>query len=239
MPKVDLITFVWKGDVARLAVPGELGRRVKSHEYPFDNVILVKQRLRDELDFHFNFPDATMVVESEDFPTILEDYKIKPDQPIADDMTHGPTALHYWKWHVINHLIGLTVSKADYVVFSDADCRIQHQPMRSWVDKGIEVLNRYNEVLIVGPSDGGTMAERRIGNLRLTQNISQQMFICNRLRLSSIDFDVPWNWEFTAPGGPMQEYYYMMEGRLWRYMHHNNLWRAILPEQWRYWHDQW
>jgi hypothetical protein len=84
------------------------------------------------------------------------------------------------------------------------------------------------------------MAERRLsGGVRLTQNVSQQMFLCNRAKLVGIDFDVPWNWEFTAPGGPMQEYYYMLEGRMWRYMHHNNMWRAILPKKWRYWHDAW
>jgi hypothetical protein len=241
MSSVDFITFTWKGDVHRLAAPGELKSRIDSHQYDFNKRILVKQRLRDEPDFQWDFSWTTdPVVESEDYPDILSRFSIEPDQPIADEKTHGPTALHYWKWHVINHLIGLVVSEADYIVFSDADCRMESQPMRSWVDKGIELLQQHRDILIVGPSDGGTMAERHIGNVRLTQNVSQQLFICERKRfVDEVDFDVPWNWEFLAPGEPFQEFYYLLEGRLWRFMHHNGLYRAILPEQWRYWHDQW
>jgi hypothetical protein len=52
-----------------------------------------------------------------------------------------------------------------------------------------------------------------------------------------VDFNIPWNWEVLAPGGPMQEYYYMLEGRIWRYLHKNQLWRCILPDEIaRYWH---
>jgi hypothetical protein len=186
------------------------------------------------------FPYASMELESEDYPDILTKYKIPEDDPIADEMTHGSTAPHYWRWHCINHLIGLDVSRAIYVVFSDADCRIKESPPgRSWVDEGIKLLEKYNDILIVSPSDGGHMAEKRIGSVRLTQNVSQQVFLCNRIRLNRIDFAIPWNWEYTAPGGPFQEYYYMLEGRMWRYMHKHGLYRAILPKQWRYWHDQW
>lgn len=242
---VSFITFVHWRDYKRLAAEGELARRVRSHHYPFNEVIVVRQRLEDEAEadgVDFCELGATFQVKSEDYPTILDDYGINAFNQKADEMTHGPTAPHYWKWHVINHLIGLTVAQSPYIVFSDADCRMQSQPGNkpSWVDMGIDILSKHNDVLIVGPSDGGNMAERRLsGGVRLTQNISQQMFLCNRDRLRNIDFDVPWDWEFTAPGGPMQEYYYMLEGRLWRYMHKHNLWRAILPKEWRYWHDAW
>jgi len=246
MSKADFVTFCHWRDWERLSVPGELKRRIDSHRYPFDEVIVVRQRLRDVLESKAaTFPEATRVVESEDFPDILKEYGLPDEDPIADEYTHGPTAPHYWKWHVINHLIGLKVATAPYVVFSDSDCRIERSPSSpSWVEVGMRLLSKYREILIVGPSDGGSMAERRIreggiGTIRLTQNVSQQMFLCEREQLKNIDFNIPWNWEVIAPGGPMQEYYFMMEGRLWRYMHHNGLYRAILPDTWRYWHDAW
>lgn len=241
-PNVDFITFVHWRDYKRLAVRGELKRRVASHGYPFSQVIVIRQRLRDVPEAEkIHYPDADMEVETEDYPNILADFGIPEEDAIADEKTHGPDAPHYWKWHCINHLIGLQVSTADYIVFSDSDCRIQSQPIsRSWVHEAIDLLRKYNEILIVSPSDGGGMAERRLPRgVRLTQNVSQQIFLCHRETLRHIDFNIPWNWEFIAPGGPFQEYYYMLEGRMWRYMHYNGKYRALLPKAWRYWHDQW
>lgn len=235
---VDFVTFCCPKDIRRLYAPNELKYRVESHGFPFNRIVVVWQRCGD-----MGMPDSSGVVHdvirSEGHPHILSEFGIPEMDALADEYTHGPKASHYWKWHVINHLIGLKVSVADYVVFSDCDCRMESQPS-SWVDKGIKVLQMHKDVLIVAPSDGGHMAERRLpGGIRLTQNVSQQVFLCERERLKGIDFNVPWDWEFLAPGGPMQEYYYMLEGRIWRYMHHNGLYRAILPVRWRYWHDQW
>jgi len=244
--QADFITFCHWRDYKRLAAVGELQARVKSHDYPFKDIIVVRQRLRDvEGADAVTFPYATREVESEDYPHILEEYGLPEVDEIAEEKTHGPTAPHYWKWHVINHLIGLNVATAPYIVFSDSDCRIVNtRPGFSWVEAGIRILEQHPEVLIVGPSDGGSMAERRIrvpqvGVVRLTQNVSQQLFICNRERFKDIDFNVPWNWGYLAPGGPMQEYYYMLEGRIWRYMHIRDFYRGILSDTWRYWHDQW
>lgn len=241
--KVDFATFCCPKDIRRLAAPGELYSRVRSHLYHFDNVFVVRQRCRGEFDdVVFSSPEfAVTELCSEDYPDILTTFGIK-DDPKADEMTHGPTAPHYWKWHVINHLIVSYESKADYIVFSDADCRILKQ-FDTWIDVAIRALSLWPQILIVSPSDGGTMAEMIIGGfhggLRLTQNISQQMFIVNRNRFLSIDFDDVWNGIMDAPGGPFQEYYYLLEGRLWRYMKNHGLYRAILPDKWRYWHDQW
>ena len=246
MPNVAFVTFCHWRDWKRLSAPGELRSRIDSHHHPFSEIIVVKQRLRDVPESkEATFPEATRVVESEDHPDILTEYHIPEQDTKADDLTHGPTGPHYWKWHCINHLIGLKVATSPYIVFSDSDCRIQSSPPgKSWVDAGIEILQAHQEVLIVGPSDGGQMAERRfgmrgIGPVRLTQNVSQQMFLCERARLKGINFNVPWDWEFLAPGQPFAEYYYMLEGRMWRYMHYNGLYRALLPDQWRYWHDMW
>lgn len=226
---VDFVTFCCPKDVDRLHQPGEIDSIVKSHNYEFDNVRIVYQRTYPR---PHSAPVYVIPHESEHYPGILEHFYINPDQPKADEMTHGPAAAHYWKWHVINHLIGLYKSEADYIVFSDCDCRMIDQPPdMSWITRGTTVLRHNPDVLIVSPSDGG--AER------LTQNVSQQLFMCERNRLAAINFDIPWDWEFLAPGEPMQEYYYMLEGRIWRYMHHNNLWRYVLPDKWRYWHYQW
>ena len=236
---VDFITFCCPKDIHRLYVSGELESRVRSHGYNFQYAHVIRQRCAD-IEIAEYIPQLPHLIHrSEDHPNILSEFGIPENDLIADHWTHGPNAAHYWKWHVINHLIGLKVSTADYIVFSDCDCRIKSQP-DSWVNKGIDLLHRFPKILIVSPSDGGHMAESMLpGGVRLTQNVSQQVFLCERERLKSIDFNVPWNWEFTAPGGPMQEYYYMLEGRIWRYMHHNSLYRAILPKQWRYWHDAW
>ncbi|HUW08952.1 MAG TPA: hypothetical protein VM537_04440, partial [Anaerolineae bacterium] len=73
---------------------------------------------------------------------------------------------------------------------------------------------------------------------RLTRNVSQQLFLCRAKEFKSqVNLDVPWNGEFDAPGGPLQEWYAMLEGRMGRYMETSGQWRAILPDAWRYWHD--
>lgn len=237
LPKVDFITFCCPSDIERLHKPGVLEAIVESHDYEFDNIIVVHQRCKGLEYRPFNNPKIR-IVESENHPNILTEFNIPEEDAIADKWTHGPTSSHYWKWHIINHLIGLKESNADYIVFSDGDCYIRNRdPALSWVVHGIDILHTFhNEVLIVCPSDGGVMMEKSIPPARLTQNVSQQMFLCERERFKNIDFNIPWNWEFLAPAGPFAEYYYMLEGRIWRYMHHNKLYRAILPSQWRYWH---
>jgi hypothetical protein len=216
-----------------------------SHHFPFYKVIVVRQNLRDVPgagDIHY--PDATLEVETEDHPNILTEFGVPESDPYADEITHGPTAPHYWKWHVINHLVGLKISDADYIVFSDSDCRMKDNPLHdSWIDIGIEILEQHsNRALIVGASDGGHLYETTIkvrGHMvRLTQNVSQQMFLCKRDILKAIDFNATWtNGDFSCIHGPFQEYYCLLEGRLWRYMRLHNLYRAILPDRWRYWHD--
>jgi hypothetical protein len=106
------------------------------------------------------------------------------------------------------------------------------------VEEAVSILGRYPEVLIVGPGDGGTMAEKAIPQARLTRNVSQQLFCCRGADFRGlVDFDAPWDGVMDAPGGPFQEYYCLLEGRLWRHMERTGQWRAILPDRWRYWHN--
>ena len=241
MSTVDFITFVCPKDIRRLHDNHEFDKRMSSHDFEFNDFHVIRQRCGNDFD------DVVFTAKehrSEDYPNILQDFGIS-ESAKAEEMTHGPSGAHYWKWHVINHLIGLQVSTADYIVFQDCDCRMVSNGEFGdpWIPRGIDLLNHYPEILIVAPSDGGHEQVNTIydpkGVIRLTQTVSQQMFLCDRKVLSKINFDVPWDWEFTAPGGPMAEFYYMLEGRMWRYMNKYRLFRAMLPETWRYWHDGW
>jgi hypothetical protein len=235
---VDFITFCHPGDIDRFYADKWLFNIIQSHWYEFDAISVIHQRC---IGISYKLPNVPsfIIYQSENYPSILSEFGLPENDEVADKFTHGPGALHYWKWHVINHLIGLKISNADYIVFSDNDCMIRSQGGdRSWIDIGIEVLQNYPEILIVSHGDGATMSEAITPEgYRCTQNISQQLFLCNRKRMLEVDFNIPWDWEVLAPGGPMQEYYYMLEGRIWRYLHKNQLWRCILPDDIaRYWH---
>lgn len=242
--KIDFITFCHPGDRHRLYAPDWLRAMIASHGIHFDAVRIVHQRcggldMPEPPQVRFLACDSLHIIPSESHPNILTEFGLPESDPIADEWTHGETGPHYYKWHVINHLIGLKRSDAKYIVFSDSDCLIKSKSSDdNWIHKGIDILNNHPEVLIVSPGDGATMAEAQtIEGYRLTQNVSQQLFLCERERLLNIDFNIPWNWEVLAPGGPFQEFYWLLEGRMWRYMHKHGLWRCILPDYVaRYWH---
>ncbi len=242
--KLDFITFCHPGDFHRLYAPDWLPDMIGSHETHFDTFRIVHQRCAgidmpalpsaDALNCN-----AVHIIPSESHPNILTEFNLPDDDPVADEYTHAPHGPHAWKNHTTNHLTGLKVSDADYIVFSDSDCIIKsHAPGENWIRTGIDILQRYPEVLIVSPGDGGQMAEAKTAEgYRLTQNTSQQLFLCERRKLGSIDFNVPWNWEKLAPGGPFAEFYWLMEGRMWRYMDKVGWWRCILPDSVaRYYH---
>jgi len=238
MITVDFFMHTCPKDIKRLAAPDEFWLRVHSHGYVFNSINLVRQRCGNDFDdISFANPYVTEW-RSEDFPDILQEFGLPDYDERAEFHTVGPAAPHYWKHHVINHLIGLKVSKADYIVFSDCDCRMLKQPT-SWVYHAIGILQQYPDVLIVSPSYGTAFVEEMRGDICLTMLISQQLFCCERERFSKIDFNVPWNYEFECVTKPHPVYYYMLEGRMWRYMQKHGLYRARLPEEWSYEHDAW
>jgi len=239
MTTVTFATFCHPPHLQKLHAPGVLEEMIDSHDYPFDDFIIVHQRCKGMPYLTPNLPNLR-ILESEDYyPQIYSRFSITLDNLIAERDCHHPGAAHWWVWHTLNHLIVLEESRSDYIVFADCDTLIIHtDPVKSWIQEAIEILEARPDVYIVGPSDGGFMAEALLpdGRARLTQNVSQQLFIANRERFKQTEFDIPWNWEFLAPGGPMAEYYWMLEGRIWRHLHKYGLWRAILPDKWRYWH---
>lgn len=227
---VDFATYCCEKDVDKLY--NNWSKHVLSHNYQFNTLHTVYQRVKPESypSIYFDGETKGHFIEEDDYTTILSNQGINPDNKEADEYTHGWKGPHYWQHHCVNHLFALNASEADYIVLSDADCYIKNQPHgQSWVTKGIEILKSDPSILVVSPSDGGT--ERK------TQIMSQQLFLCERERLLNIDFDLPF--EGFKEGGPFAEYYFMLEGRIGRYMEKHNLFRYVLDSRFRYWHDAW
>ena len=171
-------------------------------------------------------------IEEKDYPYILGRFGIPHRDPVLSELTHGWDNGHYYEHHLVNHLAHLLKATADYIVFSDADCQMIRQPEgKSWIERGIEILQQYPEVLIAAPSDGGPEYNRLLDDgTRLTQTVSQQLFMADRRRLLEMDFtNLPWDGQFRAPYGPFQEFYGLYEGHLWRWMDKYGLYRAVLP----------
>jgi hypothetical protein len=101
--------------------------------------------------------------------------------------------------------------------------------IRSWVERGIEVLQAMPEIFIVSPNDGEP--ERR------TQRFSQQMFLTRVDDFRNADFNQPnWDGNVIVPGGPMPEYWGMLEGRMELHCRVTGQYRYVLGPEYRYWH---
>ena len=247
MSTVALVTFVHPPRyVEKLHRPGVLRAMVASHQWLFDDVVVVHQRCKAEDYQPFDVPVRTVDLPREEFEPLMERFGMAPYDEHCEEITHGEGAAHWYKVHVVNHLKGAEVTDSDYIVFADCDTHMKSQPEDgpTWIQEGISILEQNPQVLIVGPGDGGEagggMGEggKLPNGARLTQNVSQQLFLCRGEQFRyEINFDVPWDQVRNAPGGPFQEFYCLMEGRLWRYMRETGTWRAILPDKWRYWHD--
>lgn len=241
---VALITFCHPPRYAkRLHDPGVLRGLAESHGFAFDETIVVHNQCRAEDYPAFDHPCRAVDLPRLAFDGLLARWGVNPQNPQAEQITHGEGAAHWWKVHVVNHLCGLENTTADFICFADCDTRMVSQPS-SWIDRGISLLGSRPDVLIVSPGDGGQqggMGEggRILDGVRLTRNVSQQLFLCRGDEFRKrVDFDVPWNGQFDAPGGPFGEWYFLLEGRLGRYMQERSgQWRAILPDAWRYYHN--
>ena len=229
MATVSFITFCHPYHLPTLHKLGVLRTMVESHHHPFYEVIVVHQRCRGLEYQPLDYP--ARIVESEDYyPQIFSEYGIKWPDPVLDDLTHGSTSAHFWENHTQNHLIGLKEARGDYIVFSDCDCKIiASDPRMSWVHVGIQILSNRRNIFCVSPSDGG--GERAI------QIMSQQMFMVETARMRSEPIGMEWDGTFM-PGGPFQEYYGMMEGRIGRVLTTKGYYRYVLSDKWRYWHTK-
>jgi len=235
MPTVSFATHCHPPHLERLHQEGVLAQILNSHAYPFNEVILVHQRCRGLPCRVIAEVPGLKIYESEvwegngDYAPILERYGIPANDPTADELTHGAGGSHFYKWHIINHLIELDVATSAYIVFSDCDCKMIHQPEgQSWINEGIRILKTRPEIFCVSPSDGG--------GERLTQTMSQQLFLVDAARMRQGPLGLPWNGKTDAPGGPMIEYYFMLEGRIGRLLTTRGWYRYVLPDRFRYWH---
>ena len=229
MPTVAFATHCHPPHLERLHKEGVLLDILKSHAHPFNEIIIVHQRCRG-IPYRPIAEVEHRVIESEDYyPQIFAEYGIKWTDPVADKWTHGQGAAHFWEAHVLNHLIELKETTCDYIVFSDCDCLIIESPETpSWVEYGISILEERPTVFCVSPNDGS--------DARYTQNMSQQCFLVNRQRMLDEPLNLEWNGKFDAPGGPMQEYYFMLEGRIGRLLTTKGYYRYVLRKEYRYWH---
>lgn len=241
---VTLATYCHARDLPRLHAPGELETLINCHLYNFDRVFVIHQRCGN-LPYELPCDDRVQVLDiaTEDYEPILRRFGIDWQDPLLTEVSHGWDAAHFFAHHNVNHCKVILEAKTDYIVFNDADCRMIAQPEgQSWISKAIELMETRNDVFIVAPSDGGHEYIKLLSDgTRLTDTTSQQLFIGKTTWLREMDFtNLKWDGKFDAPYGPFGEFYGLFEGHMWRWMRHKGgLYRAVLPEQYRYWHGEW
>ena len=223
MNTVTLSLHCYSGD--RDALYKNLDKIFKSHNYPFDSVQVVHQRC--EPDFDKTVKGISYItIPAEKYDWLLENFDIPANDKRADEITHGPTSAHYWKNHCVNHLAGALHTDADYIVFSDSDCIMIRNDEPGWIKKAIEVMESDPSIFVVSPSDGAPGRQ---------WIMSQQLFLVNRVRFMGMDFNC-WDGNYIE-GGPMAEFFCMLEGKISMYMLKHKLCRLVLPDEYRYFHD--
>ena len=237
MPTVAYSSFLCPKDIER-GLP-QYPIHLKSHNYAFDEKFLILQRCnipieKDEkmldlfMDIH---PVMISTFQYEHYPEILSAFGLPTENAVYDELTHGQSAPHYWKNHIVNHLRTIQLAKSDYIVFSDGDCYVKDQPPgKSWVTEGIRKLQSDPSIFVVSPSDGRPHAER-------DSMMSQQMFLVNTKQMREMEY-IPWDGKFIE-GGPFQEFYALLEGFIYRHMKKNGLYRYLLTPEYRWWHLEW
>lgn len=221
-PTVSYGTFCCAKDKDRVLAIAKSS--MESHAYPFDEKFFVFQRCDGEAPEGFK----QLNISKEDYPSILHAFKIKYPDAVAEYITHGWDAPHFFAHHLVNHLKVLQNATSDYIAFSDGDCYIKEQPEGvSWIEEGIRILETNSKVFVVSPSDGRPDG----GSDRM---MSQQMFLINRKRFLEMEF-IPWDGLFLD-NGPFAPFYFLMEGVIYRYMVKYDFFRFVLPPQFRWWH---
>lgn len=222
MSRVDFATFCCQKDAHRLHAPGQLRKQVESNGYSFDTIIVVYQLCNPSDYAPFDTETRTVVIDN------LDQVLVRFNIALGGQYKSNTDQAHFWKYHVVNHLAAIEASQSDYIVFADNDCWMVEQP-DSWVTKGIEALQQNPGIFIVSPNDGEPE--------RMTRRMSQQMFLACTDEFRQADFNQPgWDGNVNVPGGPIPEYWAMLEGRMELYSCTTNQWRYVLPPEYRYWH---
>lgn len=228
--KVDFATFCHPGDIEKLQRAGQLELQVMSNGYQFDNIIIVHQKVNSEYVILDSIKGSNLsLVGIDDFDFLLTLFNINLNGQYVSNTDHA----HTWKNHVVNHLKAVSVSHSDYIVFADGDCWMVDVEfgnfIKSWVGHGIKVLQQFPDIFIVSPNDGEP--ERK------TRRMSQQMFMARTEQFRNADFNQPgWDGNTDIPGGPMPEYWGMLEGRMELHCRQTDQYRYVCPPEYRYWH---
>lgn len=225
MITVDFATFCHAGDSHRLHALGQLRRQVDSNNYKFSKLIMIYQNC--PLKYVELSGYQIRAYQIVDIDIVLRQAGIDLSNPQYASQTDKA---HSWKNHVVNHLAAIAQTSANYIVFADNDCWMVRQPEgKSWINEGIRILNSDRETFIVSPNDGEP--ERK------TWRMSQQMFMARVDDFRRADFNQPgWDGNVNIPGGPMPEYWAMLEGRMELYCRVTGQYRYVLGPEYRYWH---
>ena len=240
MPTVGYASYCCQKDRERFIKTQ--GNHILSHNFNFYEIISIYQRCEFVFDGNksFELPESyfkkiwgthsRIGISEKDYPIILGHFNVMWPDPVADKWTHGWSGSHFWAHHCVNLMRAAIFSISDYIVFSDGDCHMKDQPEgKSWIDEGLRILESNPDIFVVSPSDGRPNAER-------DRIMSQQLFLVDRKKFLEMEY-IPW--DGTMPFGPMAEYYFMMEGRIDRFMRKHNLFRYVLPLEYRYFHEAW
>ncbi len=220
--KVDFATFCYEGDAERLHAPGQLNKQVMSNGYPFDNTKVVYQNC-NPLDYRLlNIWQAS--IEDIDYELSSFGIDIGKDQYVSDT-----DKAHTWKNHVVNHVVAIQYTNADYIVFADNDCWMVKQPEgKSWVEAGIAKMENNPDIFIVSPNDGEP--ERK------TLRMSQQMFLARVDEFKNANFNQPGYSGNPNDYDTMPEYHAMLEGRMDYHCQQSGQCRYVLGPEYRYFH---
>lgn len=224
MASVSFFTFCHKGDFGLIHKPGQLWHQITSNNYHFDSLGVINQ-----------------CVEPKPFDIGVLQYHIKNEQHIDEILfkwgidltkpqyTSKTDKAHQWRYHVVNHIYAAQNCHTDYIVFADNDCWIVDSIGQSWVTYGMAMLELNPLIWMVSPNDGEEE--------RMIRRVSQQMFLVRARDFKAADFNQPgWDGDTNIPGGPMPEYWGMLEGRIELWLRHINKYRYVLPAHYRYWH---
>jgi hypothetical protein len=254
MPTVSFATFSYWKDSPRLHQPEYLKRIIDYHNYNFNEVILVHQRLTNE---------QKMALPPIDIPNLkivdsnyenLREFGMPDYDEIAEACCNGESDPHYYKKHLCNHAAAVKAATSDFILFSDSDISMVRNGPPSWINVAIDVLNKYPDVFVVTPDEGGNDMWKRAPEGRFTLHSSQQIFLIKRTDLLNMDWNVWWDWPlnaswptktrnghpngYLAPNRPMAQFYKMLEGLIYCWMRKMNKYRFVLDgTRWRYWHD--
>ena len=214
MPTVDLVTYCCPKDIVR-AYAG-FDTLVQSHQYDFHETIMIRQRCRG---WNAGVLDSSIrIVDTEDYPDIYGEFGIDVDAPEVRAV-EAVGNRYYWKYHCMNQLIGLKVSTAEYVAFTDCDNVLEgDEKDSSWVDRGVSVLQENKEVLVVCPNQW----KQQDGDARV-QAMSTCMFLCERQRFLELDYNAP-----LPANVALNNFHLQFEGRLWRYGLNRGVCRVML-----------